>query len=116
MTAILNAGIEAQVTLKTPNAVGTVAVDLTGDVGTFTLTIDPAGVYIVRAWLSDDTGKTLTATTPDVSGVRDWRDVLTDANGKYVFTVEHTGAHSWYFCWAVLASVASTAAATEWTV
>ena len=40
MVAILNAGIEGEVTLKSPNAVGSVAVAVSGNVATYTLTID----------------------------------------------------------------------------
>ena len=115
MVAILNAGIEAQVSLKSPNAVGSLAVSVSGNVATFTLTISPAGVYIVRFWLSDDTTGELSDTTPDVSGVKDWGDVLTNSSGVKVFTVEHAGAHSWYPCWAVIAYRNINDTATEFT-
>ena len=114
MVAILNAGIEAQISLKAPNAVGAVAVDVSGNVATITLTLEPAGVYLVRAWLADDTGGTLTDTLPDTSGVRQW-DIITDSNGQYVFTVEHSGVQSWYCHWAVLAWVNANTTALEFT-
>lgn len=115
MVAILSAGIECQVSLKSPNAVGTVAVSVSGNTAAFTLTIDPAGVYVVRAWLADDTSGELSDTMPDASGIKDWGDVLTDANGQRTFTVTHAGAHSWYFCWAVIARRNINPTVTEFT-
>lgn len=115
MVAILNPGLTAEISMKAPNAVGGVTQSVSGNIVDFTLTLDPAGVYVVRAWLSDDTTGALSGTTPDTSGVKDWGDVLTDANGQRVFRVEHAGAHSWYFCWAVIAFRSITDSATEWT-
>ena len=103
MTALVNAGIAAKISLKAPNAVGSVSVSTSGNTATVTLTVDPAGVYVVRAWLADDTSGALTKTVPDGSGVREWNDALTDANGQATFTVQHAGAHNWYFCWAIMA-------------
>ena len=103
MVAILNAGMEMQITLKTPNAIGAVTLSTSGNVTTITLTIDPAGLYFGRAWLAEQNASPAIPSTvlPDVSGVVEW-DIYTDANGQAVFHVEHTGAHIWDFRYAIL--------------
>ena len=100
--AIVNAGMEASVSLASPNGIGLVVISVSGTTATITLTIEPDGIYQLNAWLSDDTSGALTSTPPDTSGTLEWRDVLTDSSGQYVFTVQHVGAvREWYFCYTV---------------
>jgi hypothetical protein len=97
MGAIVNAGIETEISLIPPTASG-VELTVSGDAVTVALSILPADRYLVKAWLSDDEDGQLTSVPPDVSMITQW-EMVTDDDGEATFTVEHSGARSWYFCW-----------------
>ncbi len=74
-----------------------VGVTIAGDIATVTVTVVPARVYLLRAWLADDAAGTIpTLTFPDTSLDISWWPV-TNAAGVWTVNIEHTGVYTWYF-------------------
>jgi hypothetical protein len=108
MTAIVNAGLAVRVTLKSPNAVVGITTSAAGNVATVTVQIDPAGVYLLRAWLADNAdGSSPTLEQPSVTRDVQWWPVTTAA-GTWTCTIEHAAARTWYLAVVVLGIVSTT--------
>jgi hypothetical protein len=112
-TATVEAGGGNTATVISPSGNITIGIEVSvaGDVATIAVQVAPAGVYVIKAWLSDDADGALTATTPNVSGVREWQ-VITAVDGTHTFTVEDTGSRTWYFRAAPLGIPTGTEAVT----
>ena len=114
MTAIVQAGLAAEVSLKSPNAVVSIETEAAGNVITVTVTVDPGGVYLLRAWLADNAdGSTPTLTPPDTSRDVDWWAV-TNASGVWTKQITHTGTNTWYMG-VVVVGVVTTTGSLEFT-